>query len=93
MAARLGFSIATIVRPDILICDEVLAVGDYAFQQKCEKKMCEMREQGMTLLFVSHSIESVREVCDHVLWIEKGQMQKKGMTEDVCRAYIEAQRK
>ena len=90
MAARLGFSIATIVRPDILICDEVLAVGDYAFQQKCEQKMCEMREQGTTLLFVSHSIDSVKEVCDHALWIEKGQIQKSGMAEEVCDSYMES---
>ena len=90
MAARLGFSIATIVRPDILICDEVLAVGDYAFQQKCEKKMCEMQKQGTTLLFVSHSIESVREVCDHALWIEKGQSQKCGLVKEVCDSYIES---
>lgn len=90
MAARLGFSIATIVRPDILICDEVLAVGDYAFQQKCEKKMCEMQKQGTTLLFVSHSIESVKEVCDHALWLEKGEMKKRGAAKDVCEAYIKS---
>ena len=72
MAARLGFAVATIVRPDILICDEVLAVGDYAFKQKCEKKMCKMREQGTTLLYVSHSIDSVKGICDHALWIEIG---------------------
>ena len=71
MAARLGFAIATVVRPDILICDEVLAVGDYAFQQKCERRMSDMREQGTTLLYVSHSIESVKEVCDHALWIDR----------------------
>ena len=59
MAARLGFAIATVVRPDILICDEVLSVGDYAFQQKCEKRMNEMRDNGTTLLYVSHSMESV----------------------------------
>ena len=59
MAARLGFSIATVVRPDILIVDEVLSVGDYAFQQKCEKRMKGMLEGGTTLLFVSHSIDSV----------------------------------
>ena len=62
MAARLGFAIATVVRLDILICDEVFSVGDYAFQQKCEKRMNEMRLAGTTLLFVSHSIDSVREV-------------------------------
>lgn len=88
MAARLGFAIVTVVRPDILICDEVLAVGDYAFQQKCEKKMNEMRERGTTLLYVSHSIESVKSVCDHALWVEKGVVRMKGMAEDVCEAYI-----
>lgn len=88
MAARLGFAIATVVRPDILICDEVLAVGDYAFQQKCEKKMNEMRGRGTTLLYVSHSIESVKSVCDHALWVEKGVVRMKGMAEDVCEAYI-----
>ncbi len=88
MAARLGFAIATVVRPDILICDEVLAVGDYAFQQKCEKKMNEMRERGTTLLYVSHSVESVKSVCDHALWVETGVVRMKGMAEDVCEAYI-----
>lgn len=88
MAARLGFAIATVVRPDILICDEVLAVGDYAFQQKCEKKMNDMRKNGTTLLYVSHSIESVKSVCDHALWVEKGEVKMKGMAEDVTRAYI-----
>lgn len=88
MAARLGFAIATIVRPDILICDEVLAVGDYAFQQKCERRMNEMREQGTTLLFVSHSIDSVKQVCDHALWIEKGTAKMSGDAETVCAAYM-----
>ena len=69
MAARLGFAIATIVKPDILICDEVLSVGDYAFQKKCEKRMNEMRAAGTTLLYVSHSIESVQKICDHALWL------------------------
>ena len=67
MAARLGFAIATIVKPDILICDEVLSVGDYAFQKKCEKRMNEMRAAGTTLLYVSHSIESVQKICE-TLW-------------------------
>lgn len=90
MAARLGFAIATIVKPDILICDEVLAVGDYAFQQKCEKKMCELREGGTTLLFVSHSIDSVKEICDHALWLNKGHIQKSGLAEEVCNAYMDS---
>lgn len=88
MSARLGFAIATVVRPDILICDEVLAVGDYAFQQKCEKRMSAMREQGTTLLYVSHSIESVKEVCDYALWIDKGSERMQGAVQVVCNAYM-----
>ncbi len=88
MAARLGFAIATVVRPDILICDEVLAVGDFAFQQKCERRMRDMRENGTTLLYVSHSIESVREVCDHALWIDKGEVRMMGKVKGVCDNYI-----
>lgn len=88
MAARLGFAIATVVRPDILICDEVLAVGDYAFQQKCESRMNEMRKEGTTLLYVSHSIESVKEVCDHALWLDKGVVRMSGDVETVAEAYI-----
>ena len=90
MAARLGFSIATVVRPDILIVDEVLSVGDYAFQQKCEKRMKGMLEGGTTLLFVSHSIDSVRSLCDHALWLDKGNVRLKGEVEDVCDAYMQA---
>lgn len=88
MAARLGFAIATVVRPDILICDEVLAVGDYAFQQKCERRMNEMRKEGTTLLYVSHSIESVKEVCDHALWLDKGVVRMSGDVEKVAEEYI-----
>ena len=90
MAARLGFAIATVVRPDILICDEVLSVGDYAFQQKCEKRMNEMRENGTTLLYVSHSMESVMEVCDHAVWLRKGEVVDVGDVERVTKKYIEA---
>ena len=88
MSARLGFAVATMVRPDILICDEVLAVGDYAFQQKCEKRMNEMREAGTTLLFVSHSIESVRQICDHAIWIDHGHQMMSGDVESVTDAYM-----
>jgi len=90
MAARLGFAIATVVRPDILICDEVLAVGDYAFQQKCERRMNEMREQGTTLLFVSHSIDSVKQVCDHALWLDHGIVKNFGSVNVVCDEYIKS---
>ena len=72
MAARLGFAVATIVKPDILIVDEVLAVGDHAFQEKCKKRMEEMLKGGTTLLFVSHSAEQVKELCQNVIWIDKG---------------------
>lgn len=90
MSARLGFAIATVVRPDILICDEVLAVGDYAFQQKCEKRMRMMREEGTTLMFVSHSVESVKSVCDYALWLDKGVERMQGEVNTVCDAYTGA---
>ena len=90
MSARLGFAIATVVRPDILICDEVLSVGDYAFQQKCEKRMNEMRENGTTLLYVSHSMQSVRQVCDHVLWLQRGMVVDMGDVDVVTEQYIKA---
>ena len=90
MAARLGFAIATIVRPQILICDEVLAVGDLAFQEKCMDRMHEMLSGGTTLLFVSHSIEAVRKLCDHALWIEKGVQRASGSVDEVCDRYLDS---
>lgn len=93
MRARLGFAIATIVKPDILIVDEILAVGDYAFQQKCLKRMDEMMSGGTTLLFVSHSIEQVKNICDHAVWIEKSKIQMVGEVEEVCNAYMQSQTK
>ena len=89
MAARLGFATATIVKPDILICDEVLSVGDMRFQHKCEEKMSELMDNGTTLLFVSHSIEQVRQVCKHAIWLEKGHIKKQGDVNEVCDLYIE----
>lgn len=88
MAARLGFAVATLVQPDILICDEVLSVGDYKFQQKCEARMKEMLAQGTTLLYVSHSIDSVRKICDHALWLDHGRVKMCGDVEPVCKAYM-----
>ena len=88
MSARLGFSIATVIKPDILICDEVLAVGDVAFQRKCEARMNELREQGTTLLYVSHSMESVLKVCENALWIEQGEMKATGKAEEVAEQYM-----
>ena len=88
MAARLGFAIATIVHPEILIVDEVLAVGDAAFQEKCQKRMQEMLAGGTTLLFVSHSIENVKTLCDHAIWLNKGNVMMKGEVNQVCDAYM-----
>ncbi|MCX4268816.1 MAG: ABC transporter ATP-binding protein [Lachnospiraceae bacterium] len=89
MSARLGFSIATIVKPDILIVDEVLSVGDYAFQQKCEKRMKEMLKAGTTLLYVSHAIESVENLCKNAIWLDKGSIKQSGTAEKVCQDYME----
>lgn len=88
MGARLGFAIATIVKPDILICDEILSVGDMKFQEKCEQKMAELMDGGTTLLFVSHSIEQVRKVCKHAIYLEKGQLQAQGEVNEVCDFYV-----
>lgn len=90
MAARLGFSIATVVPPDILIVDEVLSVGDYAFQQKCEARMHGMLENGTTLLYVSHSIESVRSLCNKALWLDKGNVRMNGDVMEVSQKYMES---
>lgn len=86
MTARLAFSVATIVDPEILIVDEILSVGDIAFQAKSEAKMMNMIGGGTTVLFVSHSIEQVKKICDRVVWIEHGVVQKIGGKE-VCDEY------
>ena len=87
MAARLGFAIATIVKPDILICDEVLAVGDVAFQQKCERRMAEMRSGGTTLIYVSHNMESVKNICRQALWLDKGVARMSGDSQEIVDTY------
>ena len=92
MQARLGFAIATMVRPDILVVDEILSVGDYQFQQKCYRRMEEMLSGGTTLLYVSHDIESVRKLCDHAIWLDKGHVVKSGLVEDVCSEYMQVYR-
>lgn len=88
MIARLAFSIATVVDPEILIVDEILSVGDMAFQKKSEEKMLNMINGGTTVLFVSHSIDQIRNMCNKVVWIEKGETQAIGGKE-VCDKYIE----
>jgi len=86
MVARLAFSIATIVDPEILIVDEILSVGDIAFQAKSENKMRSMIGGGTTVLFVSHSLEQIKKMCDRIVWIEKGKVQRIGGKE-VCEEY------
>lgn len=93
MKARLGFSVATMVAPDILICDEVLAVGDFLFQQKCIERMNKMLEGGTTLLFVSHNVDQVRQLCDHAVWLEKGRVKALGEVNAVCDQYIQIAQK
>lgn len=88
MSARLGFAIATITKPNILIVDEVLAVGDFAFQHKCKVRMEELLNGGTTLLFVSHSIEQVQELCQNAIWLENGNVRAIGDTESVSKQYM-----
>jgi len=87
MMMRLAFSVATLVDPDILIVDEILAVGDAAFQEKCQRRMAEMMGGGTTVLIVSHSIEQIRELCTKVIWLDGGKMKMIGKAEDVCDCY------
>ena len=90
MLARLAFSIATIGNPDLLIVDEVLSVGDFRFQEKCERRIQNMMKEDTSILFVSHSIEQVQKLCKRAIWIEKGHIVKAGTTEEVCPEYREA---
>lgn len=87
MTARLAFSVATIVDPEILIVDEILSVGDIAFQAKSEAKMLEMISGGTTVLYVSHSLEAIKKLCNRVIWIEHGVVQKIGGKE-ICEEYL-----
>jgi lipopolysaccharide transport system ATP-binding protein len=87
MKARLGFSVATSARADILIADEVLATGDKAFQNKCEKRMSSLLADGTTLLYVSHSMAAVRKMCNKALWLDSGEVRMSGDAEPVLKAY------
>lgn len=87
MLMRLAFSIATVVQPEILIVDEILAVGDAAFQEKSKARMLELMSGGTTVLFVSHSLEQIREMCDRVIWLEHGNVKMIGPTKEICDAY------
>ena len=89
MVARLAFSIATIVEPEILIVDEILSVGDLAFQQKSEEKMLSMIRGGTTVLYVSHSVGSIMKLCDRCVWLDHGHVREIGPAEDVCCDYVD----
>lgn len=89
MVSRLAFAIATIGTPDILIVDEVLSVGDFRFQQKCQERIQKMRDNGTTILFVSHNIAQVREVCNKIVWLEKGNLKMQGDAEEICNIYAQ----
>lgn len=88
MLARLAFSVAAIVKPEILIVDEILSVGDAAFQAKSRGRMLKLMGGGTTVLFVSHSMEQIKEMCKRVIWLEQGQIKMVGMTDYVCGTYV-----
>ena len=90
MMARLAFSIASVVQPEILIVDEILAVGDVAFQEKSFNRMKELMSGGATVLFVSHDLEKIEEMCDKVIWLDHGKVVMFGDTDEVCSAYRKA---
>lgn len=89
MFMRLAFSIAISVNPDILIIDEVLSVGDARFQKKCMDRIQEIKERGTTILFVSHSADQVKAICNKALWLEKGELKRFGRANEVITAYTE----
>lgn len=91
MTAKLAFSIATIVDPEILIVDEILSVGDLRFQEKSKNKMMEMIKGGTTVLYVSHSLESIKDLCNKVVWLDHGQVVKMGDTKEICDEYYKSQ--
>lgn len=89
MVARLAFSIATLVSPQILLVDEILSVGDPPFQQKSQEKMVNMIKGGATVMFVSHSMDAIRTICNRLIWIEHGEMQMMGGVDEVLKEYMQ----
>lgn len=88
MYVRLGFSIAINVNPDILVVDEVLAVGDAEFQEKCSQKFVDFKKDGKTVILVSHAMTAVREMCDHAAWLSHGELVAVGEAEPTIQAYL-----
>lgn len=89
MLARLGFSVVANLGPQLLLIDEILAVGDLEFQKKCFAKMEEFKENGITIVFVSHNMSNVERICDRVMWIQHHQLEMIGETEKVVKAYLQ----
>lgn len=87
MKSRLGFAVATAVRPEILIVDEVLAVGDFKFREKCQAKIRELMDNKTTVLIVSHNMEQIKSLCSRCIWLDKGNMVADGPAKDICRKY------
>lgn len=88
MVARLAFSVSTIVIPDILIVDEILAVGDLSFQKKSYKRMKELMTGGSTVIYVSHDVKTLSEMCDRVIWLDKGKIKMMGEAKEICDEFI-----
>jgi len=85
MQVRLGFSVAVHVEPEIILVDEVLAVGDYSFQRKCLERIRQMQGEGVTILFVSHDFEAVKELCNQAIWMDEGRLQAQGQVDEVLK--------
>ena len=92
MTAKLAFSISTIVNPEILIVDEILSVGDIKFQEKSKNKMMSMIKNGTTVMYVSHSLESIKDLCNKAIWLDHGEVKMVGNVNEVCDAYYESQK-
>jgi ABC-type polysaccharide/polyol phosphate transport system ATPase subunit len=89
MVARLGFAVATSVRPDILLVDEVLSVGDVAFQEKCLDRMRTFQQQGTTIVLVTHALDWVRQLCQRAIWLEEGSIAAQGQADTVVQRYLQ----
>lgn len=88
MQVRLGFSVAAHTNPEIMLMDEVFAVGDQEFQEKCLKRMAEFKDQGKTMIFVTHGLQSLRGVCERAIWLQHGKLQADGPLEEVLQKYL-----
>lgn len=88
MLARLGFSIISTVDPEILLIDEILAVGDAHFQKKCTNRMIDFRKKGVTIVFVSHNMDAVRQICDRVMWLQNHELKMIGSPDEVVEKYL-----